>query len=64
MDGYTQRVGRVDSIRLSSVDFRGGLRVTDPGAFAATLVSGLGHAKAFGWSDACAQAAMTVRLDV
>lgn len=48
VDGYTQHVGKADSIRFSSVDFRGGLRVTDPDAFAATLASGLGHAKAFG----------------
>ncbi|MBN9476966.1 MAG: type I-E CRISPR-associated protein Cas6/Cse3/CasE [Bordetella sp. SCN 67-23] len=48
VDGYIQHVAKEDQLRFSSVDFRGGLRVTDQDAFSAMLASGLGHAKAFG----------------
>ncbi|MBK5911020.1 type I-E CRISPR-associated protein Cas6/Cse3/CasE [Rhodothalassium salexigens] len=51
VDGYRQHVierrGRRRAV-LSSLDFEGLLRITDPQAFAAALRHGIGPAKAFG----------------
>ena len=47
-EGYTQHRGKADELRFSSVDFSGGLTVTDAAAFTAALTRGVGHAKAFG----------------
>lgn len=47
-DGYEQHRGKGGTLRLSTVDFAGRLRVADPVALRQALVSGVGHAKAFG----------------
>ncbi|RYD61629.1 MAG: type I-E CRISPR-associated protein Cas6/Cse3/CasE, partial [Verrucomicrobiaceae bacterium] len=39
---------RGGKLRFTSVDLTGQLTVTDPTAFQAMLLQGLGHAKAFG----------------
>ena len=49
VEGYEAHRERVDqSLRFSTVDFSGELTVTDPLAFQAALLSGIGSAKAFG----------------
>lgn len=48
VEGYAQHAEKKGRLRFSTVDFSGVLRVTDPVAFADTLVLGVGHAKAFG----------------
>lgn len=48
VDGYTQHRGKREQIRFSTVDFSGELTVTDPTALNTALLSGIGHAKAFG----------------
>jgi len=47
-EAYTQHRGKRGAILFSSIDFSGELTVTDPEAFTAALVHGIGHAKAFG----------------
>ncbi len=52
VDGYVRHRlparGKGKPIQLSTLDFTGVLEVTDPEAFTATLVQGIGPAKAFG----------------
>ncbi|MDV6346096.1 type I-E CRISPR-associated protein Cas6/Cse3/CasE [Nitrosomonas sp. Is35] len=48
IDGYTQHRGGCKNIRFSTVDFAGELEITNALAFRKTLLSGIGHAKAFG----------------
>lgn len=48
VDCYAQHAAKQGQLRFSSVEFRGRLTVTQPEAFQAMLVNGLGHAKAFG----------------
>lgn len=48
VDGYMQHRGKRELIRISTVDFSGELTVTDPALFNTALLSGIGHAKAFG----------------
>lgn len=47
-EGYTQHRGKSARLRFSSIDLSGDLTVTDPAAFTAALLHGVGHAKAFG----------------
>ncbi len=47
-DGYEQHHGKGDKLRISTIDFTGQLRVTDPQALRSALFGGVGHAKAFG----------------
>lgn len=47
-EGYEQQRGKRGDLRISTVDFRGRLRVDDPKALQAALFGGVGHAKAFG----------------
>jgi CRISPR system Cascade subunit CasE len=46
--GYAQHIVKKGSLRFSTVDFSGVLRVTETTAFSDSLVGGVGHAKAFG----------------
>lgn len=48
VDGYEQHRGKGGELRLSTVDFSGRLRVTDPVALRKALYEGVGHGKAFG----------------
>lgn len=48
IDSYTQHQSVRKDIRFSTVDFAGELEVTNVLAFRKTLLSGIGHAKAFG----------------
>jgi len=48
VDGYIQHRGKHKQIQFSTVDFAGELTVTDPGLFGTALITGIGHAKAFG----------------
>ena len=49
VDGYDQHQEKPDrTLSFSTVDFSGQLTVTDPQAFQATLLNGVGSAKAFG----------------
>jgi CRISPR system Cascade subunit CasE len=48
VEGYTQHIGKHEQLRFSSVDFRGRLIVKKPETFTAMLMTGIGHAKAFG----------------
>lgn len=48
VEGYQQQVGKSAALRFSTVDFAGELAVTDTALFTRTMVSGIGHAKAFG----------------
>ncbi|WP_372703564.1 type I-E CRISPR-associated protein Cas6/Cse3/CasE [Candidatus Accumulibacter contiguus] len=48
VEAYTQHAEKKGSLRFSSVDFSGVLRVTDAAAFSDALYGGIGHAKAFG----------------
>lgn len=48
VEAYTQHAEKKGSLRFSSVDFSGVLRVTDAAAFSDALYVGIGHAKAFG----------------
>ena len=47
-DGYEQHRGKRGELRFSTVDFSGRLTVADPIALRSALMSGVGHAKAFG----------------
>lgn len=48
IDGYQQHTVKNSKLKFSTVEFRGGLVVTDPQRFVEVLHRGLGHAKAFG----------------
>ena len=48
VEGYEQHHGKNGELRFSTVDFGGSLRVVDADALRAALVTGIGHAKAFG----------------
>ena len=49
VDGYDQHQEKPDqTLSFSTVDFSGQLTVTDPQAFQAALLNGVGSAKAFG----------------
>jgi len=48
VEGYEQHRGKNGELRFSTVDFGGSLRVVDAVALRAALLSGIGHAKAFG----------------
>jgi CRISPR system Cascade subunit CasE len=48
VEGYEQHRGKGDTVKLSTVDFSGSLRVTDPTALRRALFEGVGHGKAFG----------------
>jgi len=48
VDGYEQHCGKGGTLRVSTLDFSGRLRVVDPVALQKTLFTGIGHAKAFG----------------
>lgn len=48
VEGYEQHQGKNDTLRFSTVDFSGNLRVVDAVALRQALVAGVGHAKAFG----------------
>ena len=48
VDAYQQHRGKKDSLRFSTVDYSGELKVIDPLLFNAALCQGIGHAKAFG----------------
>lgn len=47
-DGYEQHRGKGGTLRLSTVDFTGRLRVDDPERLQQALWRGVGHSKAFG----------------
>ncbi len=47
-DGYEQHQGKGGTLRLSSVDFSGRLRIIQPEALRTALYLGVGHGKAFG----------------
>lgn len=48
VEGYEQHRGKGGDLRISTVDFRGHLQVTDAEALRQALFTGVGHAKAFG----------------
>ena len=48
VEGYEQHRGKNGELRFSTVDFSGSLRVVDAAALQQALVTGVGHAKAFG----------------
>lgn len=48
VDGYLQHAEKRGLLRFSTVDYSGTLAVTDPARFGETLLTGIGHAKAFG----------------
>ena len=48
VDGYEQHRGKRGELRFSTVDFSGRMTVVDPAALHSALMSGVGHAKAFG----------------
>ena len=48
VEGYEQHGGKSGALRFSTVDFSGTLQVADPQALRLALLSGVGHAKAFG----------------
>ena len=48
VDGYEQHRGKGGTLRVSTLDFSGRLRVLDPVALQRALYDGIGHAKAFG----------------
>lgn len=48
VEAYQQYRGKKESLRFSTVDFSGTLKVIAPDAFANALFDGIGHAKAFG----------------
>lgn len=48
VDAYAQHGGKRGELHFSTVDFRGVLRITDPGRFVQALHQGIGPAKAFG----------------
>lgn len=48
VEAYQQHRGKKETLRFSTVDFSGTLRVIDPEAFTGALFNGIGHAKAFG----------------
>ena len=47
-EAYEQHRGKSDKLRISTIDFSGRLKVTDPQALRQALFFGVGHAKAFG----------------
>jgi CRISPR system Cascade subunit CasE len=47
-EGYELHRGKGGTLRLSTVDFSGRLRVLDPVALRRALFAGVGHGKAFG----------------
>ncbi len=49
VEGYQQHQGKQGQLKISTIDFKGVLQVTDPERFVSkALTRGIGHAKAFG----------------